>query len=402
MNNHSLADGEKIARNSLLNLVFLGGIKLVAGLVTGMTVIIADAISTFADTLGLFASYLGLKLSRRSADEKFEYGYYKIETFAAFIISLGIIFIGTNILMDSIETLRNPTEGHLRSFAITTTVISIVFSFRLAAILSAASVKYNSLALKASATDKRLDIFSGFGVLLSIIANYQNIPYVEGIVSITIALLIIKEGLVSAKESFFFLLDYWNDPKLTQNIRDVFKKEKGIVQSVKKIRLRRAGTFIFGEAFIDINPFAGMQDLRESLNILKEQITELSPYIKDFSIYSNIPQSKKTKVAIPLKKGRSLQGEVATNLNQTNTYLFVTIQNNKVKKTESISIKDKDKDPVSLASILKKQKTNILIDNGLSSLVYYNLRRTNHILIYPNFPDIKKAKDTIKLLLIDS
>ena len=38
---------------------------------------------------------------------------------------------------------------------------------------------------------------------------------------------------------------------------------------VKKLRLRRAGNFIFGESFVEINPFAGIEDLREELDLLQ-------------------------------------------------------------------------------------------------------------------------------------
>ena len=131
MSTHAIAEGEKVAKVGILHLVLLGILKLAAGLVTGMTVIIADAISTFADTLGMFASYMGLRLSRKSADKRFEFGYYKIETFAALVISIGIIYLGYAILRQSLSTFKSPEVGQFRTFAITTTIIAIFHSKRL-------------------------------------------------------------------------------------------------------------------------------------------------------------------------------------------------------------------------------------------------------------------------------
>lgn len=402
MDSRLLHEGEKAAKHGMVYLILLGVIKMAAGLITGMTVIIADAISTFADILSIFASYIGLKLSRKNADERFEYGYYKIETFAAFLISLGIIYLGYYIISKSISSFGHSEPGQYRVIALIATLVAIVSSYALAKKLKRAGKKANSLSLIASAKDKTMDMYAGIAILISIIANYKDIPYVEGVVSITIALFIIKEGFLSTKESLFFLLDYWNDPILSRKIRKVLRSEGDFIRKVKKLRLRRAGTYIFGQAFVEINPFAGIEDLREELDILQNKIIDLNPYIKDFAIYSHIPKDKKIKVAVPIKGGTGLNALVADTMGQTNAYLFAEIRDEKIGKFYIKKLKLAQKKPAQLSKFLNQEKVNILIDNRLNSLTYYNLRRTHHVLIYPHFADIKRAKETLELLLIDN
>lgn len=397
----SLIKGEKAAINGMVTLFVLGLLKFGAGLATGMTVIIADSISTFADTLGVFAAYLGLRLSRKNADQHFKYGYYKIETFMALLISLGIIYVGYLILIRSVDTFLSPPVGQNRIFAITISLIAIVSSFFLYRQLKKAGVEANSLALIASANDKKMDIFAGIAVFVSVIANYRGTPYIEGIVSGIISILILKVGISSAKESLFFLLDYWNDPILSRKIKKVLYRDRDLILSVKKLKLRRAGTFIFGQAFVEINPFAGMQDLREELNFLQNKIQKLNPYIKDFVIYSHIPSVRKVKIAVPIISGNDLKARVAATLKSTNAYLFAEIDNNKVQKFYIKKLKLSEKKPVQLSNFLKNEKVNVIIDNRLSSLIYYNLRRTHHVLIYPNFSDVNTVNEALQLFLID-
>lgn len=397
-----MIEGEKAAKNGMLYLIVLGLIKLAAGLTTGMTVILADAISTFADTLGVFASYLGLRLSRKNADEHFEYGYYKIETFAALLISLGIIYLGYTILVQSINNFFEVKEGQYRAFALTATVIAIALSYRLGSKLKSAGEKSNSLSLLASAKDKKMDVYAGFAILISIIANYKQIPYVEGVVSIIISLIILKVGAYSSKESLFFLLDYWDNPGLRRQIMKILRHEKDFILKVKNLRLRRAGTFIFGQAFIEINPFNDFQDLREELEILQNKIKNLNPYIKDFVIYSHIPEINKEVVAVPIKSGDDLNATVANTLKETKAYLFAQVQNDKIIKFYIKELSPNQKKPIQLSNFIKKENVNVLIDNQLNSLIFYNLRRTHHIVIYPNLSDIKRAKETIELILIDT
>lgn len=400
MNTEVLLEGEKTAKNAIIYLIFLSILKVTVGIITGMSVIIADAINTIANILGIFASYIGLKLSRKSESKKFEYGYYKIETFAALLVSLGIIYVGYVILTQSIRTFSSIQTGEFRSAAIITTILAIFHSAVLSRKLEKAGRKANSLSLLANARNKRVNIFEGFIVLVSIIANYQKIPYVEGVAMGMIAILILIEGARSTKESLFFLLDYWDNPKMVKKIRKILNQENDLISNVKKLRLRRAGTFIFGEAFVEINPYAGIEDLREELNILQRKIKEIDPYIKNFSIYTHISKTDRLKVAIPIKEGKGLNGKVANSLRETKKYLFALIIDGKIKNTYERALKMKD--PTDLADFLKKEKINIVINNNLNSLVYYNLRRTHHILVYPNFSNIQKAEDTIKLLMIDT
>lgn len=402
MNKSALKEAEKVSKSAMGYLLLLGFIKLGAGLLTGMTVIIADAISTFADTLGLFASYFGLRLSRKSANKNFEYGYYKIETFAALFVSLGTIYAGYAILSKAIGNIGVMKEASHKPFAITATIIAIIFSIRLYKRLRNAGEKANSLSLIANARDKKMDIYAGFIVLVSIIANYRQIPYVESVVTILISVLILKVGFYSAKESLFFLLDYWDNPSLVRKIRREFRKEKDIITKVNKIRLRRAGTFIFGEAFVELNPFAGIQDLREELDLLKNKIMKLDPYIRDFPIYTHITKAKNIKIAVPIESGRSLKAKVASNLKSTHAYLFARVSNGRITDYYIKKLSKEDKRPVEFSEFLKKEKVKIIINNRLHSLIYYNLRRTHHIQIYPNLAGINTAEEAIKLLLIDT
>lgn len=401
-NNHTILEGEKVAKLAMLQLLFMGALKFVAGLLTGITVMVTDAISTFADILGVFASYIGLKLSRKNADAKFEYGYYKIETLAALVISIGIIYLGYVTLKKSILTFDNTPEGSNHLLGVIASCFAIFQSYHLSRKLQKAGEKANSLALIASAQDKKMDVIASAIVLLSVIANYKHIPYIESVVSIIIGIFILKVGIFSAKESLFFLLDYWNDPVLSRKIRKTLFAENDLVIGVKKIRLRRAGTFIFGEAFVSINPFADIQDLKSELKILKKKVEDLNPYLKDFSIYSHVPDAKKFTIAIPVKSGKNLNAKIAQNLKETSAYIFVNIYNQKIQNFHVKNLSYKEKKIIQLSNFLKKEKVNILLNNKLNSLIYYNLRRAHQVLIYPLFSGMKTVDDVVKTILIDT
>lgn len=402
MNKTDLLEGEKTAKRSIIHLLIVGLVKLVLGLMTGLTVLLADALNTFSDILAIFAAYMGLKLSRKSSDSHFEFGYYKIETLAALLISLGILTLGVFTIKAGIDILVKPEIGNYQFYAILAVALGMIQSYRMGNGLINSGKKVNSLALIDSGREKKMDTAAGAAVLVSIVANYYQVPYVEGTVTLLIGLITLKVGLSSAKESLFFLLDYWDDAELSNKIKTILSADRSLIVGVKKIQLRRAGTFVFGQAMLEIAPFSDLQDLRSSLAVLQEKVKNTNPYIKDFIIYTCISRPKRIKVAIPIRQGTDLTADLADNLAETNGYLFAELTDTKVKKTYFLPIKEDDKNFVSLSNILLKEKVNILVDNDVSSLLYLNLRRAHHVMVYPNFSDVRKAGKLLELILIDT
>ncbi|HLG25976.1 MAG TPA: cation transporter, partial [Candidatus Gracilibacteria bacterium] len=90
----NLSYGAKIALIGLGEFLILALIKAGVGFATGMIVLVADALASCSDMLTIFASYLGLRISKKSATKEFGYGYYKVETLAALIVSLVISYLG--------------------------------------------------------------------------------------------------------------------------------------------------------------------------------------------------------------------------------------------------------------------------------------------------------------------
>ena len=166
--------------------------------------------------------------------------------------------------------------------------------------------------------------------------------------------------------------------------------------------MRRAGTFIFGEAFIEINPFTDIVSLREELNLMNKKINEAHPYIKDFVIYTNIPKTKRIRIAIPITgEGSGLNAKIAASMRKTQGYEFVDIKGDKIMKKYKKSLERQGRGIDSLIEFLKKEKPQIIVDNGFKSLIYYSLRHTHHIRIYPHFSNTKIVKDAVNLMMID-
>lgn len=397
----SLIYGEKIAKESMIIITLYTVTKIIVALVTGINVMLADALGSLTDLVSIFASFIGIKLSKKSANKNFEYGYYKTETLGSLVVSLLIIYLGYRIFIKAVESIGQTGEGKYHIIALMASIISIFVAWMLFRKLKEASVKTNSKSLLDNAKEKKIDMIVQVGVIVSVISDYMHIQYVESVVTILISLLIFKVGLKSAKEALFYLLDYWDDPKLIKKIKAVIEINGEIITGVKKIKMRRAGTFIFGEIFVEIDPFADLIDLGEELKLIEQKIKDLDPYILDCSIYTYIHRGKRIKIGVPVRKGSGLYSKIARDLRSTHAYEFVILKNNKIIKKYKKRLSPVNKRTDNLIEFLKKEKVNLIIDNGLNSLVYYDLKKYHHIQVYPSFSNTGNVDEAIKLLTID-
>jgi cation diffusion facilitator family transporter len=393
--------GAKIALHGLVKVAILALAKLFIGIFTGMIVLIADALSSFADLLALFAAFLGLKISTKSADKGFSYGYYKVETFASLFVSLIIVYLGAEIFIKSLERFSESEAAQYQILGVIMVIVTFYESYHLAHKLKHTGKEINSLALLNCGKDKIVDMYIQVIVLAGIGANYFHIPYLEGAIGMGISLYTLKEGVLAAKESLYFLLDYYDDDKLIKKIRKTILQNSTVVKGVQDIKLRRAGTVIFGEALLELNPYSETGEIRNELTKLKVMVIDLEEYLKDFSLMITIPKPAKVRLAFPVVKADGMESVLAKTMEQTSAYVFVDIDGKRMKKYSSEKFRFRKDDFSSMKDFLLKHKVHIVINNDMHSLLYYNVRHLNHIPVYPNFGNIDTVKNAVKLLKID-
>lgn len=105
-----LAKGEKITKISIFILVSFGLLLFFTGFLSDSVALRGDGIHTLADAFVSLIVLIGLRLLQKSPTERFQFGYYKMETFASMIVAIFLVFIGIWIFYSSYLSLINPKE----------------------------------------------------------------------------------------------------------------------------------------------------------------------------------------------------------------------------------------------------------------------------------------------------
>ncbi|KAI9483722.1 MAG: cation efflux family-domain-containing protein [Benjaminiella poitrasii] len=102
-------DSKQIFYFLLLNLSYMF-VQLAYGVWTNSLGLISDAIHMFFDCLALGVGLFASVLSKWPSNQKFSYGYSRIETVAAFFNSVFLVLISISIVMEAIQRLVHPPE----------------------------------------------------------------------------------------------------------------------------------------------------------------------------------------------------------------------------------------------------------------------------------------------------
>src|ERR671913_2440008 len=218
--NEGILAGQKIARISVITLIGIGIVELVTGQVSGSVVATADGIDSLSDAMISFIVLLGLRIAHRPADRKFHFGYHKVESFAALMAAIGMVAIGIAIFYNSYQSLIHPHEIKEPILVMIVLAGASALSLHRAFQMRKIANKYNLLSLK---TDARNSIKDGsasvIGFFSILIATQFGFMQMDAIGGMIIAGYIFSVSYISLKKSSLILVDSWQNPKLTELIK---------------------------------------------------------------------------------------------------------------------------------------------------------------------------------------
>ncbi len=250
-------------------------IKLVVAIVSGSVALLASAVDSIMDMFVSVFNFLAIRLSDRSPDEKFPFGYGKIEALAAFFEGLVVTASGLYILYEGVmKFIKNePVERVGASIAVM--IISIVIVFILVSFLSYVYKKSGNLVIKSDLLHYKTDLLSNSAVLLSLgIIYFTDWYFIDGVFGIAIGVYIVKEAFELIEEGAYVLLDISLPEDEVKRIQEAIKEDERI-NDFHFLRTRQAGKVKFVEVHIVLRPDISLLEAHKIADELEERIKRL-------------------------------------------------------------------------------------------------------------------------------
>jgi cation diffusion facilitator family transporter len=288
--NEGFLAGQRIAKISVITLISIGIVELLMGHISGSVVATADGVDSMSDAMISFIVLIGLRFARRPADRKFQFGYHKVESFAALIAAIGMIVIGSFIVYHSYQGFIHPEE--IKQPLLTMVVLAVAGGISLHRAFQMRNIanKYHLLSLKTDAKNSIKDgSASVLGFLSVFIATQFGFLQADAIGGMIIAGFIFSVAYVSLKQSSLILVDAWHNPISVDYIKKLLEKKIEAGVNVRSIKLRQTGIVSRAEIHIEID---GNKPLNEVEMLMQNTEKVIKSNIPNMGVVLVVPHAK--------------------------------------------------------------------------------------------------------------
>ena len=278
--------------------------KLIFSILTNSLALQADAFDSLTDIFMALIAFIGLIYANKKPNEKFPYGYYKIENIISLVISLFIFFTAYNIIMQAISDFTTFFTGNMKVISITPEVfiflfISLGISIFLTIYLKSVGKYTGSPIIQSQASEKVYDNLISSSVIISFIIALFGFYLTDPIIGLIIAIFIIKGGydmfIQSTKTLLDAVIDFENRKELYDLIANFSK-----VKEIEKLEVRSYGKYIFVEVSIILNKELHLHLIEDMKNAITEKVTSRFPQIFRIIIITQASRKQFIRVAVPI------------------------------------------------------------------------------------------------------
>jgi cation diffusion facilitator family transporter len=245
-------DKRFVALTSVFAAIFLTGMKLIVGLLTGSLGILSEALHSALDLVAAVMTLFAVKIADKPADKDHTYGHGKIENISALGETILLLITCIWIIYEAFSRLisgNTHVEVNIWSFIVI--IASIIIDFSRSRALMKAAKKYNSAALEADALHFSTDILSSAVVFLGLIGTYFNYYFFDAISGLAVAIIVIHISYKLGRKSIDDLMDR-TSPELITLIESLAVAIPEIYQ-VHDIRARNSGALVLIELNIHVH-----------------------------------------------------------------------------------------------------------------------------------------------------
>ena len=178
--------------------------EVVGGILSGSLALLSDSVHNLGDSMSLLASYFAVKIGERKANEKYTFGYRRAEILVAFVNSAVLVGVSLFLLVEAYRRYKNPEpiDGPLMLVVALIGLFANLFSVLLL------HSHAHGLNVRSAYLHLLSDTLSSVAVVAGGIAIIKwNVLWVDPLITVLIALYILREAYEILRESIEVLME---------------------------------------------------------------------------------------------------------------------------------------------------------------------------------------------------
>ena len=180
-------------------------VEVVGGILSGSLALLADAGHMLTDTMALALAAVAFHVSKRPADTKLTYGYQRFQILAAFVNGLSLLFIVGWILYEAVRRFLVPQDVMGPTMLVEATAGLVV---NIICFIVLHGGDRENLNIRGAALHVAGDLLGSVAAIVAaVIIIYTGWMQIDPILSVAVAILILKSAWALVKRSAHVLLE---------------------------------------------------------------------------------------------------------------------------------------------------------------------------------------------------
>lgn len=253
---------------------FFSIFELIGGVFTNSISIISDAVHDFGDAISIAIAWFLEKKSNKKPDKVYTYGYARFSILGALVTSLVLLIGSSVVVLNAIPRIINPESVNYDGMLIFAIVGLVVNG--LGAFLTSHGEHLNEKAVSLHLLE---DVLGWVAVLITSIAmKIFNLPILDPILSIAIAVFILYHAIKNLKEIFSVFLEKSPNECDFNHFKEELLEENDDVLDIHHIHTwTMSGTDVYATMHIVVED-----------DITQDEIIELKREIKHEALHHGI------------------------------------------------------------------------------------------------------------------
>lgn len=269
-----------VARLSVLSNSLLIVMKVIVGILSGSISILSEAIHSFMDLLAAIIAFFSVRISDTPADERHPYGHGKFENISGVIEAI-LIFIASGwIIIEAVRKMLHPHAIEKIGLGIVVMTISAAVNFFVSRKLYKVAKSTDSIALEADALHLKVDVYTSMGVaaglFLMVVLKYfiqsPLILYLDPLIAIMVALLILRESFILFKKAYAPLLDEALSEEEVERIKALIGRYCSETVNYHGLRTRKAGNYRYVDFHLNVPAVMSVKEAHDLCDAIEEEI----------------------------------------------------------------------------------------------------------------------------------
>ena len=180
-------------------------VEVIGGIISGSLALLADAGHMLTDTMALALAAFAFHVSKRPADSRLTYGYQRFQILAAFVNGLSLLLIVGWILYEAVSRFLAPEQVMGRTMLVVA-ALGLVVNIIAFTVLHGGDKE--NLNIRGAALHVAGDLLGSVAAIVAaIVIIYTGWMAIDPLLSIAVAILILKSAWLLVKRSAHVLLE---------------------------------------------------------------------------------------------------------------------------------------------------------------------------------------------------